>query len=156
MSSIRHLIVDGANVVHAWPELRGLAQREHASARARLWQSLMPIHDAGELRVTLVFDGRGDDIVVERPSGQSTFSMVYTPSTLTADDVIEHMVANSAVPGECCVATDDNAERETVAALGAATIHSAELAEWVKRAQSLQSSALQKLRDANTRTWKNS
>jgi predicted RNA-binding protein with PIN domain len=116
----------------------------------------MPIHDEGELRVTLVFDGRGREIVVERPSLQSTFSVVYTPSTLTADDVIEHMVANSTAPAECCVATDDNGERETVSALGAATIHSADLAEWVKRVQSRRASTLEKRRDANTRSWKKS
>lgn len=156
VSSIRHLIVDGANIVHAWPELRGLAKREHSAARTKLGQLLVHIHDDSELRVTLVFDGRGNEIVIDRPSEQTTFSVVYTPSTLTADDVIEHMVAHSSTPTECCVATDDNAERETVAALGAVTMRSEDLAEWVKRAQSHQASALEKLRNANSRTWKKS
>jgi uncharacterized protein len=156
VSSIRHLIVDGANIVHAWPELRGLAKHEHTAARSKLWESLMSIHDQGEVRVTVVFDGRGEEIAIERPAGQPTFSVVYTPSTLTADDVIEHMVANSTAPTECCVATDDHAERETVTALGAVTMRSTELAEWVKRAQSRQTSTLEKLREANTRSWKKS
>ena len=115
---------------------------------------LVPIHDSGEVRVTLIFDGRGEEMVVERPIEQTTFSVVYTPASLTADDVIEQMVANSAHPLECCVVTDDGAERETVSALGATTLRCADLAEWVKRADSRQASKVEDLRAANTRAWK--
>jgi uncharacterized protein len=156
VSITRHLIVDGANILHAWPELRRLAQHDRAGARTKLGQLLTSIHDSGEVRLTLVFDGRGEDIVVERPFSQPTFSVVYTPSSLTADDVIEQLVANSADPSECLVATDDNAERETVAALGATTLKSEDLAEWVKRAETRQTAIAQNLRAANTRAWKKS
>ena len=57
-----------------------------------------------------------------------------------ADDVIEQLVANSANASECIVATDDNAERETVGALGATTLKAQDLAEWVKRADARQAS----------------
>jgi predicted RNA-binding protein with PIN domain len=152
--SIRHLIVDGANVLHAWAELRQLAERDRAAARSKLGQMLLPIHDVDEIRVTLVFDGRGEDIVIERPFNHTTFSTVYTPSSLTADDVIEQMVANSTNPAECRVATNDNAVRETVEALGAVSLRSEDLAEWTKRAESRQVSTVQNLRAANTRAWK--
>lgn len=154
MSSTRHLIVDGANVLHAWPDLRQLAKRDRQSARSKLWQLLVPIHDSGEARVTVVFDGRGEEMVVERPLEQTTFSVVYTPASLTADDVIEQIVANSAHPPECCVASDDVAERETVSALGATPLRCSDLAEWVKRAESRLTSKVLNLHEANTRAWK--
>ena len=111
------------------------------------------IHDSGDVRLTVVFDGRGQEIVIERPFEQSTFSVVYTPSSMTADDVIEQLVANSSEARECYVATDDRAERETVAALGAATLRSEDLAEWLKRAGSRQTASTENLRAANERAW---
>ncbi len=156
MTHTRHLIVDGANILHAWPDLRRLAVRDRAAARAQLVQQLTPIHDSGEARVTIVFDGRGDELVIERPFTHTTFSVVYTPSSLTADDVIEQMVANSSNRNECIVATDDNGERETVSALGATTLRSEDLTAWLERAQSRQRSVVQNLRESNTRAWKKS
>ena len=156
MTHTRHLIVDGANILHAWPDLRRLAVHDRAAARAQLAQQLTPIHDSGEARVTIVFDGRGDELVIERPFMHATFSVVYTPSSLTADDVIEQMVANSADRNDCIVATDDNGERETVSALGATTLRSEDLTAWLERAQSRQRSVVQKLKESNSRAWKKS
>src|SRR3954465_11256942 len=70
----KHLLVDGSNVMHAWPELRQLLKRDRDAARAKLSQALALIHDHDEIRVTLVFDGRGPELAVERPSSHVTFS----------------------------------------------------------------------------------
>jgi predicted RNA-binding protein with PIN domain len=156
MSNLRHLIVDGANIMNAWPELRRLVVRDRAAARTELTRRLIPIHDSGEARVTVVFDGRAEELVIERPFTETTFSVVYTPSSLTADDVIEQMVGNSADPSACVVATNDRAERETVSALKAASLRSDELAAWIDRASLRQSSKVRELRKANARAWKQS
>ena len=142
--------------MNAWPELRRLVVRDRAAARTELTRRLIPIHDSGEARVTVVFDGRSDELVVERPFTQTTFSVIYTPSSLTADDVIEQMVANSADPSACFVATNDRAERETVASLNAEALHADELAAWIDRASARQTSKVRDLRDANARAWKRS
>jgi len=131
-----------------------MAEKDRAGARSKLVQLMSTIHDSGDVRLTIVFDGRGQDIVIDRPFEQSTFSVVYTPSSLTADDVIEQLVANSSDAKECYVATDDRAERETVSALGAATLRSEDLEEWMKRADSRQSTTTEALRAANERAWK--
>ncbi|HVU23706.1 MAG TPA: NYN domain-containing protein [Opitutus sp.] len=154
MNSGRHLLVDGANILHAWRELRELVKRDRDAARARLVSSLAPIHDAGTARVTIVFDGRGDELVVEHPAELKSFAVIHTPSNLTADDVIEQMVANSAEAATCIVATDDQAERETVMAAGATAIRSDELEAWAQRASSRQTDAVKALRTANARAWK--
>jgi len=51
------------------------------------------------------------------------------------------------------VATDDNAERQTVSALGAATLRSEDLAAWVERAQST-TLDVKKFAGSNARAWK--
>ena len=154
MSFTRHLLIDGANILHAWPELRALIKRDRSAARSRLVQSVSVIHDGEEVRVTLVFDGRGTGLTVERPSGQPTFSVLYTPSAMTADDLIEQLVAKSADPAACIVATGDRGERETVEASGAQVMTPEELAAWVQRVEVRQSARVGELHRSNTRKWR--
>jgi predicted RNA-binding protein with PIN domain len=154
VSFTQHLLIDGANILQAWPELRQLARRDRAAARSQLVQRVSAIHDSEEVRVTLVFDGRGPEISVERPSGQPTLSVLYTPSSLTADDVIEQLVAGAADPATCTVATGDRAERETVEASGARVIPPEELESWVRRVEARQSARVGELRRANTKQWR--
>ena len=135
-------------------DLHVIAQRDKSSARALLIERLMSIHDGGKVRVTIVFDGRGNDLVVEHPTAEPSFSVLYMQAGTTADDVIEHMVANSATPSECCVATEDRAERETITAAGAHAIDAPSLAAWVERVGAHQTRTLSRLREANSTAWK--
>ncbi|MFT3780733.1 MAG: NYN domain-containing protein [Nibricoccus sp.] len=150
----KHLLVDGANILHAWAETRALLTRDRDAARARLSLLLGVIHDAEEIRLTIVFDGRGDELVVERPDSALTFSHVYTPSGTTADDVIERLVAKAVDPSACVVATDDQAERSTAEAVGATWISSSELDAWVRRASARQEQQLKTRMRENERSWK--
>ena len=154
VSFSRHLLVDGSNVLHAWPELRALLASDRETARAQLAQQLTAIHDVEQVRVTIVFDGRGAELAVERPFGDLTFSVLHTPSSLAADDVIEQLVANSADPSTCLVASDDNAERETVAAAGASVLRAADLQTWARQAAARQTEKVATLRAAAARQWR--
>lgn len=131
-----------------------LAKRDRDAARSQLVQQLAAIHDVEEVRVTIVFDGKGAEISVDRPSGHATFSVVYTPSALTADDVIEHMVSNSADAGACVVATDDEGERGMVSAAGGVAMTSNDLAAWLAKVEGRQRAAIAKLRSSNRQEWK--
>jgi predicted RNA-binding protein with PIN domain len=150
----KHLLIDGANILHAWPELRSLLKRDRDAARARLSHVVSVIHDVEQLRVTIVFDGRGAELVLERPSGQATFTHLYTPTGTTADDVIEQLVGNAASAADCLVATDDRAEWQTVEALGAVGVSSVELARWVARLEERQRAQLSGLKRENERDWR--
>jgi predicted RNA-binding protein with PIN domain len=154
MESEKHLLVDGSNILHAWPDLRALLRRDRGAARSRLSLALAGLHDAEHLRVSLVFDGRGPELVVERPSGQAGFTHLYSPSGMTADDIIEQIVGNSRNPGECLVATDDRAERQTIEALGAAGLSAADLAAWVERSGARQHARLRDRGRANEKEWR--
>ena len=150
----KHLLVDGSNILHAWPELRALLKRDRDAARTRLSQLLSVIHDLEQVRLTLVFDGRGTELVVECPNGLTTFSHIYTPTGVTADDAIEQLVGQAVDPAACVVATDDRAERQTIEATGAAGISADELAAWVQRAGQRQKIQLTSRLQANDKTWR--
>jgi uncharacterized protein len=149
----KHLLVDAANVVHAWPQLRALMKRDRDAARAQLIQRVSAIHDAESIRVTVVVDGRGQEIVIEHPSRQDTFTVIYTPSSLTADDVIEQMVGRSADAALCEVATGDQAERNTIEATGAVWVPLRDLDARIARAEQRLSAKVTDLNRQNAREW---
>ncbi len=154
MAFEKHLLIDGSNILHAWPELRALLKRDRDAARATLSQRVSVLHDVEQLRVLLVFDGRGGELVIEHPLSHATFTHLYTPTGTTADDVIEQIVGNAADAALCLVATDDRAERQTIEALGAAGISSDELAARITRAQERQRTQVTGLRRENERDWR--
>lgn len=154
MAFEKHLLIDGSNILRAWPELRAIERRDRDSARARLSDTVRILHDLEECRLTLVFDGKGADLVIEHPSGHDSFTQIFTPSHLTADDVIEHLVGQAADPSTCWVATDDRAERQTVEAVGGVSLSAADLAAWVARAQLRQTQQLSGLQKRNRQEWR--
>jgi predicted RNA-binding protein with PIN domain len=150
----KHLLVDGANILHAWPDLLALAARDKDAARARLSQTLRALHDTDGWRVTVVFDGRGAELVVEQPGAHATFAHIFTPGALTADSVIEQLVGAAADPAACTVATADRAEQQTVSALGANWCSPDDLRAWCDRAAGRQAGQVAEMRRANDRTWR--
>lgn len=150
----KHLLVDAANVIHAWPELRAMMRRDRDAARSQLVGRLGAIHDAESMRVTVVIDGRGDAVVVEHPSDQATLSVVYTPSSRTADDIIEQMVGRSPDPSACEVATGDQAERSTIEATGAVWVPPQDLLARVERAERRLGAKVAGLNRANAQEWR--
>ncbi len=154
MDPDRHLLIDGSNILHAWPELRALLKRDRGAARERLARAAGALHDAEHIRVSVVFDGRGPELVVEKPSGHETFVVLYSPSGMTADDIIERLVARSGSPKDCIVATDDRAERQTIEALGAAALTAADLATWLASAGQRQAARIALRRRENEKDWR--
>jgi len=149
----RHLLVDAMNVIHAWPELRGvLAKHGPDAARSQLAEILRPIHDTEGWRVTIVLDGSSDELRVERPGKELTFSYVFGPKGLSADGIIEQLVGNATLPpdedrrsrkkkdpdAEIVVATRDNMLSEATAANGARLMTPDFLREWAKDAAARQ------------------
>lgn len=151
----KHLLVDGYNIAHAWPELRRVLTTEGRDvARARLVAKLRALHDFERMRVSVVFDGRGAEIAIERPTPHTTFSVLYTPAGMTADDLIEQLAVQSAKPAEVFVATADRAEGDTVSAHGVHLLSPAQLAEWVERVGQAQSAAVEQQSKRTTAEWK--
>ena len=121
----------------------------------RLTDAVQVIHDCEEIRVSLVFDGKGEEITVERPSKLLTFSLLYTPEGMTADDLIEQMVGKAESPENYIVATQDNHERMTVESSGGVTISPKELDRWIQRCRLQQSARVRKISSQVKKGWGN-
>ncbi|MFH1497976.1 MAG: NYN domain-containing protein [Verrucomicrobiota bacterium] len=150
---VAHILVDGSNLIHAWPSLGGAVKRDKALARERLISRLLVLLPAACERLTVVFDGRGPELVIEHPHGAESVAVIYTPSGVTADDIIEQLVGRSADPAGCLVATGDQAERSTIEASGAAWCSPDELAARVERAGERQSTRVAEISRENRRKW---
>jgi len=116
--SRRYLLVDGHSVIFSWPELRILHQRDRTQARLRLQKQLQTLHDTSSWRITLVYDGK---LGTQPDCGPKDMVVLYGQAHQTADSIIERLVGQVTDPGRVTVVTADEAERQTVEAMGALT-----------------------------------
>jgi hypothetical protein len=151
----QHLLIDGYNILHTWPTLKDLLTVNIDIARDRLGDAVRIIHDYDGIRTTLIYDGRGREIEVVRPSNEITFSYIFTPSDETADKIIEQLVANANRPQGIFVATRDNMIRETVSALGAQTLSPEALMDWVQACERGQTEKLKRMNKDSDSLWRN-
>src|SRR5437660_4600300 len=113
----RYLIVDGHSIIFAWPELRKLQGRRSALAREALLKQLRHYQDWTDVRVVIVFDGKGKKIDASSEPGE--VQIFYSRTGQSADAIIERLASKYAQCFELTVATGDSMEAETVQACGA-------------------------------------
>ncbi len=136
---MRELIVDGYNIIHAWPELSPLIKSGKVEeARHRLIGILGEYSASGGESVTVVFDAHGRQR--DHSGGESVdgVRVLFGSSAQTADHVIERRVAIAAARGDAMsvtVATGDRLQREMVMAMGAAVIGAEALRQVVRGAK---------------------
>jgi len=112
----RYLLVDGHSIVHSWPELRSLHNRQPAQARRELIRHMSDLHDSGRWRVTLVFDGRAGG---KEETPKDSLAVLYASGVQTADSIIERIAQAHAGQGEIGVVSADHAEITSVESFGA-------------------------------------
>jgi len=117
---VRYLIVDGHNIIFAWPELRKLHARRPSLAREALIKELRQYQDWTDVNVAVVFDGRGAR--VSEQSDPHDVRIFYARRGQSADAIIERLASKYASRFEITVATSDSLEMETVNANGAACV----------------------------------
>ena len=116
-----YLIIDGNNLVHHAPELARLVRADFAQARRRLVERLDELAGASTYReVHVVFDGGGTQAEFEVHS--PSLRVLFCPSNMTADSVIERLVYSHPEPARILVVTSDRGERDTVEAAGATSM----------------------------------
>jgi predicted RNA-binding protein with PIN domain len=137
--TMRELIVDGYNIIHAWPELSPLIQSGRAEeARRRLVDMLAEYSAATGERVTVVFDAHSRARDNGKGETLDGVTVVFGSSAQTADHVIERRVAIASSKGDArtvTVATGDRLQRDMVMAMGAAVIGAEALRQVVRQAQ---------------------
>ncbi|MGE9292707.1 MAG: NYN domain-containing protein [Puniceicoccales bacterium] len=144
--SQEHLLIDGYNLMHAWPETRRLLKSDIDGTREIFLNRVRIIHDMSGVRTTVVFDGRGAKPQVEYPTKEKTFAVVFSPTGLSADGVIEQLVAHAKDSTRCSVATRDNLVAESIRASGAVVLTPQDLMDWVDRCARQQADTLRKQR----------
>ncbi|PIC64955.1 hypothetical protein CSV79_03165 [Sporosarcina sp. P13] len=121
------LLVDGYNVIGAWPELQELKKDDLAQARDRLIERMAEFQATKGWRVIIVFDAH---LVpgIEKRKKQYRVEVVFTRENETADERIEKLVSElSNRLTQIHVATSDLVEQWVVFAQGALRISAREL-----------------------------
>jgi predicted RNA-binding protein with PIN domain len=112
------ILVDGYSLLHAWPELAPREPRYSAAARDELVHVLRLYSDAVNTPVTVVFDGAGHRGARQETDSTPQVEILFSKAGQTADQIIERVTYRMKPFGEVLVVTDDNAERDTVLAMG--------------------------------------
>ncbi len=122
------LIVDGYNILHAWPDMAKLMSKDLNHARARLVKLLSNYGAIRGIKVVVVFDAH----LVKGGQGSSEEAggvrVVYTPEGVTADMAIEKLTARLTAGHQVTVATSDWTQQRMVFGQGAARMSARELA----------------------------
>ena len=130
-----YLIVDGYNIIGAWPELQALKEENLEYARARLIEILSAHAALSKRIVILVFDA----YQVKKNSGSREMiqgiEVIYTKETVTADMAIERLTAQIPKHQKVFVATSDRLQQETIWGKGAFRISAMELKREVEQAE---------------------
>ena len=126
------LIVDGYNIIHAWPELEDLTNVSLESARIKLMDILCNYQGVSGETVILVFDG----YLVKGSLGSvmeyNNIFVVYTKEAETADHYIEKTVFNIPKEYRVKVDTNDGLEQTIIMGKGAIRITAAELKQMIE------------------------
>lgn len=121
------LLVDGYNVIGAWPELDTLRKDDFATARDRLIDKMGEYQAFTGWRVIVIFDAHLAP-GIERKSKQSRVEVIFTKENETADERIERLVSvYKNVKTNVYVATSDYTEQWTIFQKGALRKSSREL-----------------------------
>ncbi|HKW60744.1 MAG TPA: NYN domain-containing protein [Candidatus Dormibacteraeota bacterium] len=131
------LIVDGYNVVHAWPALkRLLTTASLEDARDELVRRLAVLGMVSGEEVTVVFDAHHSTAMSNTEETVDGVRVVFTRKGHSADHSIERLAYQSSQAGAVItVATSDRFQRDLVRGMGGAVISAQELARRVVDAE---------------------
>lgn len=127
-----YLLVDGYNIIHAWPELRELAETDFDGARVKLMDILCNYQGYRQMILILVFDAYkvkgGQGSVMQ----YNNIHVVYTKEAETADQYIEKTVHKIGKNHNVTVATSDALEQIIIFGQGAIRMSAMNLFEDVE------------------------
>lgn len=131
MSGYIRILVDGYNLLHAWPELADSYPRYSEEARDELAFYLQNYQDQTGVPVSLIFDGNQapKEPVEKKPKKEKKkqsndrfeLEILYSPPGMSADNVIERVAYRLQQFGPCLVVTNDGLQRNLVHSFGAVT-----------------------------------
>jgi predicted RNA-binding protein with PIN domain len=121
------LLVDGYNIIGAWPELIELKKKELSAARDRLVEKMAEYQGYSGYRVIVVFDAYGVQSL-EKKIKNFKVDVIFTKKNETADERIEKLAKElNNIKTQVHVATSDFTEQWVIFGQGALRISAREL-----------------------------
>ena len=135
---MERVIVDGYNVIHAWPQLkRLLSDASLEAAREKLIERLSVFAMVDGVDVTVVFDAHHSTARTNSQEDVEGVHVIFTRKGHSADHVIERIAYEASQVGDVItVATSDRFQSDLVRGMGGAVIRALELERRVVEAES--------------------
>jgi uncharacterized protein len=119
MRTRHYLIVDGYNIIGAWPELRALKTSDFAKARDLLIENMAEYQGSTGYQVIVVFDAHLSP-GTEKKTKNHRVEVIFTRENETADERIERLVGElKSLDTRIYVATSDSTEQWQIFGKGA-------------------------------------
>jgi small GTP-binding protein len=122
-----YLLVDGYNVIHAWPELNELVDGNMDGARMKLIDSLSNYQGIRECQIIAVFDAYRVQGHREEVMDYHNIHLVFTREAQTADQYIEKFAHDNQKKYQITVATSDGMQQMIVRGAGCSLMSAREL-----------------------------
>ena len=127
-----YLLVDGYNIIFAWPELKELADADVRAAQTKLMDILSNYQGYKKCTLILVFDAYKVEGHQEEVFAYHNIHVVYTKEAETADQYIEKTVHKIGRQHQVTVATSDGLEQIIIMGQGASRISAKGLKEEIE------------------------
>ena len=151
-----YLLVDGYNIIFAWPELKALADTNLDAARLRLQDILCNYQGFKKCNVILVFDGyrvKGNPGEVIQ---YHNIHVIFTKEAETADQYIEKVTQEIGRTHHVRVATSDRLEQVIILGKGAVRLSARDLQKEIRETdEEIHSQHLQKIPSKKNRLFDN-
>lgn len=128
-----YLLVDGYNVIHAWEELRELAEQNMDGARGRLLDILCNYQGMKKCQVIAVFDAYRVEGHKTEIFDYHNIHVVYTKEAETADAYIERFSHENGKKYRITVATSDGLEQIIIRGAGCLLLSAKDLFEEIRQ-----------------------
>lgn len=133
---MERLLVDGYNVIHAWPELKALLRHSLEEARDALIDRMAVYAQVTGADVTVVFDAHRTRAIASAAERVNGVQVMFTRKGMSADHAIERLAYQITGAGRpLVVATNDRFQRDLVAGMGGGVITAEELQRRVVEAE---------------------
>jgi predicted RNA-binding protein with PIN domain len=129
-----YLLVDGYNIIFAWPELKELSEDNLDNARIKLLDIMSNYRGVRKCEIIVVFDAYRVSGHREEITDYHNIHMVYTKEAQTADSYIEKFAHENSKKYNIVVATSDGLQQIIVRGEGCLLISARELKMQVETA----------------------
>lgn len=122
-----YLLVDGYNIIFAWPELKEIADESMDGARMKLLDIMSNYQGITKWKIIVVFDAYRVQEHREEVINYHNIHMVYTREAQTADQYIERFAHDNQNKYKIVVATSDGLQQIIVRGAGCSLLSAREL-----------------------------